>query len=400
MIISAPTDYREAARRRLPRFLFDYIDGGAVTENTMNCNAEALQTIALRQRVLQGVGAPSLETQILGRRWALPIALGPVGATGMYARRGEVQAARAAAATGIPYTLSTVSVCPIEEVARGTAGELWSQLYVLKDRGYMRNALERAWAAGMHTLVFTVDMPVAGSRYRDRRSGMSGPAATLRQYLQAALHAVWALDVGVLGRPLSFGNIEAYFGRRMTMNDYMGFISGNFDPSIAWSELEWIRDSWKGKLILKGLLDPEDARDAKRLGADGIVVSNHGGRQLDGAMPTARALPRVVDAVGSDLTVLVDSGIRSGLDVVRMLALGAKGVLLGRAYIYALAAGGKRGVSHLLELFAADMKVTMTLIGAKSPAHITRSALDSAARLFSDELRSQVASVPRSVGAR
>jgi len=378
MIISAPTDYREAARRRLPRFLFDYIDGGAVTENTMTSNAAALQTIALRQRVLQGVGEPSLDAAIMGSRWAMPIALGPVGATGMYARRGEVQAARAAAAAGVPYTLSTVSVCPIEEVARGASGELWSQLYVLRDRGYMRNALERAWAAGMKTLVFTVDMPVPGSRYRDRRSGMSGPAATLRQYAQAVTHPHWACDVGLLGRPLSFGNIEAYTGRKMSMNDYMGFIGSNFDPSIGWSELEWIRDSWKGKLVIKGLLDPDDARDARRLGADGIVVSNHGGRQLDGTISTARALPDVVDAVGGDLTVLADSGVRSGLDVVRMLALGAKGVLLGRAYIYALAARGQRGVSHLLDLFAADMKITMTLIGAKSPADISRDALDSA----------------------
>ena len=236
MIISAPTDFREAARRRLPRFLFDYIDGGAVTENTMKSNVEALQTVSLRQRVLQGVGEPALETNILGSRWSMPVALGPVGATGMYARRGEVQAARAASATGIPYTLSTVSVCPIEEVARGASGELWSQLYVLKDRGYMRNALERAWASGMKTLVFTVDMPIPGSRYRDRHSGMSGPAATLRQYAQAITHPHWALDVGLLGQPLSFGNIEAYTGRKMSMNDYMGFIANNFDPSIAWSE--------------------------------------------------------------------------------------------------------------------------------------------------------------------
>jgi L-lactate dehydrogenase (cytochrome) len=397
MIISAPSDYREAARRRLPRFLFDYIDGGAVTENTMRSNVEALQRIALRQRVLQGVGSPTLETEILGSEWAMPVALGPVGATGMYARRGEVQAARAAATTGIPYTLSTVSVCPIEEVARGAKGELWSQLYVLKDRGYMHNAMERSWAAGMKTLVFTVDMPVPGSRYRDRHSGMSGPAATLRQYKQATAHPHWAFDVGLLGRPLSFGNIETYTGRKMNMNDYMGFISSNFDPSISWSELEWIRESWKGKLIIKGLLDPEDARDAKRLGADGIVVSNHGGRQLDGAMPTADALPDVVDAVGSELIVLADSGIRSGLDVVRMLALGAKGVLLGRAYIYALARDGQHGVEHLLQLFAADMKVTMTLIGAKSPADITRDKLEAAGRRLGAELKSKTVFVPKAV---
>lgn len=249
----------------------------------------------------------------------------------------------------------------------------------------MRNALERSWAAGMKTLVFTVDMPLPGSRYRDRHSGMSGPRATLRQYVQAMTHPYWALDVGLAGRPLSFGNIETYTGRKMSMEDYMGFLASNFDPSIGWSELEWIRDSWKGKLIVKGLLDPDDARDAVRFGADGIVVSNHGGRQLDGAIPTARALPFVVDAVGDDLTVLVDSGIRSGVDVVRMLALGAKGVLLGRAYIYALAVGGQRAVSHLLELVAGDMKVTMTLIGAKSPAEITRDSLEIAERRIQAE---------------
>jgi L-lactate dehydrogenase (cytochrome) len=371
VIISAPTDFREAARRKLPPFLFDYIDGGAVTEQTMRSNVSELAAIKLRQRVLTSVGEPTLTTEILGTKWSMPIALGPVGATGMYARRGEVQAARAATAKGIPYTLSTVSVCPIEEVAQGADGELWSQLYVLKDRGYMRNALERSWAAGMKTLVFTVDMPVPGSRYRDRHSGMSGPASPLRQVLQAFTHPRWAVEVGLFGQPLSFGNIVKYTGHHMSMSDYMGFIGKNFDPSIGWSELEWIRDEWKGKLILKGILDPEDARDAVRLGADGVIVSNHGGRQLDGAIPTARALPAVADAVGDSLTLLADSGIRSGLDVVRMLALGAKGVLLGRAYIYALAAGGQRGVEHLLELLSADVRVTMVLTGAKSPGEIT-----------------------------
>ncbi|OWW16602.1 alpha-hydroxy-acid oxidizing enzyme [Klebsiella variicola] len=390
MIVSAPSDYREAARRRLPRFLFDYIDGGAVAENTMNANATELASVALRQRVLCGAGEPTLATTILDASWAMPVALGPVGATGMYARRGEVQAARAASRAGIPYTLSTVSVCSIEEVASQASGALWSQLYVLKDRGYMRNALERAWAAGMKTLVFTVDMPIPGSRYRDNRSGMSGPHATLRQYLQACTHPRWAMSVGLAGRPLSFGNIEAYTGHKMTMDDYMGFISNNFDPSIAWHDLEWIRDSWQGKLIIKGILDTDDARNAVRLGADGIVVSNHGGRQLDGAIPTARALPRVVDAVGDDLTVLADSGVRSGVDVIRLLALGAKGVLLGRAYIYALAAAGEAGVAHLLRLFAEDMKVTMTLIGATSPSAISLDCLD---RLEQDQHRTHAVPV-------
>ncbi|HBQ2129252.1 TPA: FMN-dependent L-lactate dehydrogenase LldD [Klebsiella variicola] len=390
MIVSAPSDYREAARRRLPRFLFDYIDGGAVAENTMNANATELASVALRQRVLCGAGEPTLATTILDASWAMPVALGPVGATGMYARRGEVQAARAASRAGIPYTLSTVSVCSIEEVASQASGALWSQLYVLKDRGYMRNALERAWAAGMKTLVFTVDMPIPGSRYRDNRSGMSGPHATLRQYLQACTHPRWAMSLGLAGRPLSFGNIEAYTGHKMTMDDYMGFISNNFDPSIAWHDLEWIRDSWQGKLIIKGILDTDDARNAVRLGADGIVVSNHGGRQLDGAIPTARALPRVVDAVGDDLTVLADSGVRSGVDVIRLLALGAKGVLLGRAYIYALAAAGEAGVAHLLRLFAEDMKVTMTLTGATSPSAISLDCLD---RLEQDQHRTHAVPV-------
>lgn len=390
MIVSAPSDYREAARRRLPRFLFDYIDGGAVAENTMNANATELASVSLRQRVLCGAGEPTLATTILDASWAMPVALGPVGATGMYARRGEVQAARAASRAGIPYTLSTVSVCSIEEVASQASGALWSQLYVLKDRGYMRNALERAWAAGMKTLVFTVDMPIPGSRYRDNRSGMSGPHATLRQYLQACTHPRWAMNVGLAGRPLSFGNIKAYTGHKMTMDDYMGFISNNFDPSIAWHDLEWIRDSWQGKLIIKGILDADDARNAVRLGADGIVVSNHGGRQLDGAIPTARALPRVVDAVGDDLTVLADSGVRSGVDVIRLLALGAKGVLLGRAYIYALAAAGEAGVAHLLRLFAEDMKVTMTLTGATSPSAISLDCLD---RLEQDQHRTHAVPV-------
>ncbi len=376
MIISSPADYREAARRKLPRFLFDYIDGGAVDENTMNANMASLSSVSLRQQVLCGNGAPVLQTRILGSEWAMPVALGPVGATGMYARRGEVQAAGAASAMNIPYTLSTVSVCPIEEVAQHVNGELWSQLYVLRDRGYMRNALERAWAAGMKTLVFTVDMPVPGSRYRDNHSGMSGPCATLRQYCQAVLHPRWALDVGIAGRPLSFGNIETYTGHKMSMDDYMGFISKNFDPSIGWKDLEWIRDTWKGKLIIKGILVPEDARNAVHLGADGIIVSNHGGRQLDGALPTSLALPRIADAVGNQLTILADSGIRSGVDVVRMLALGAKGVLLGRAYIYALAAAGKKGVEHLLNLYAEDIKVTMTLIGATSPEDISSTNLE------------------------
>lgn len=387
MIISAPTDYREAARRRLPRYLFDYIDGGANAEYTLRRNVDDLSQIALRQRVLKNVSELSLGTELFGEKLSLPIVLGPVGITGMFARRGEVQAAQAAASVGIPYTLSTVSICSMEEVQSHCDRSIWFQLYVLKDRGFMRNALVRAEAAGIHTLVFTVDLPVPGSRYRDRHSGMSGPAAPLRRVGQALFKPAWAFDVGLLGRPHDLGNISAYRGRKTGLSDYIGWISSNFDPSIGWKDLEWIRDSWKGKVIIKGILDPEDARDAVRFGADGVVVSNHGGRQLDGVLSTAQALPGIADAVGADLTVLVDSGIRSGLDIVRMLSLGARGVLLGRAYIYALAADGRNGVKHLLDLMATEMRVAMTLCGARSIAELTRDNLVAEASRFSSWAR-------------
>jgi L-lactate dehydrogenase (cytochrome) len=375
MIISASTDYRAAAQRRLPPFLFHYIDGGAYAEHTLRRNVADLADIALRQRILRNVADLSLEAELLGERMAMPVALGPVGLTGMYARRGEVQAARAAASRGIPFTLSTVSVCPIEEVAPAIGRPMWFQLYVLKDRGFMRNALERAKAAGVTTLVFTVDMPTPGARYRDAHSGMSGPNATLRRMLQAVTHPRWAWDVGLRGRPHDLGNISAYRGSPTGLADYIGWLGSNFDASISWKDLEWIREFWTGPMVIKGVLDAEDARDAVRFGADGIVVSNHGGRQLDGVLSTARALPAIADAVKGELEILADSGIRSGLDVVRMLALGADGVLLGRAFVYALAAQGEVGVANLLDLMAKEMRVAMTLTGARRLADISAESL-------------------------
>ncbi|WP_343528420.1 FMN-dependent L-lactate dehydrogenase LldD [Sphingomonas sp.] len=375
MIISAPTDFREAARRRLPPFLFDYIDGGANAEHTLRRNVEDLSQIALRQRVLRDVADLRLDTTLFGRSLAMPVVLAPVGLTGMYARRGEVQAARAAATASVPFTLSTVSVCPIAEVQAASSAPIWFQLYVLKDRGFMRDALERAQGAGVETLIFTVDMPVPGSRYRDRHSGMSGPNAALRRMMQAMTHPRWAWDVGLCGRPHDLGNISAYRGAPTALEDYIGWLGANFDPSIAWRDLEWIRDFWKGSMVIKGILDPDDARDAVRFGADGIIVSNHGGRQLDGVLSSAHALPAIADAIGGTLKILADSGIRSGLDVVRMLALGADAVMIGRAFIYALAADGEAGVAHLLSLFAAEMRVAMALTGAKSVADLDRSAL-------------------------
>ncbi|MFJ2682501.1 MULTISPECIES: FMN-dependent L-lactate dehydrogenase LldD [unclassified Pseudomonas] len=380
MIISSASDYREAARRKLPRFLFDYIDGGAYAEHTLRANSADLTGISLRQRILKNVETLSLETTLFDQPLSMPIILAPVGLTGMFARRGEVQAVKAAENKGIPLCLSTVSVCSIEEVTAHSQQSIWFQLYVLKDRGFMKNALERAKAAGVKNLVFTVDMPTPGARYRDAHSGMSGPFASSRRMLQAMTKPDWAFNVGLMGRPHDLGNISKYLGKAVTLEDYMGWLANNFDPSISWSDLEWIREFWKGPMIIKGILDPQDAKDAVSFGADGIVVSNHGGRQLDGVLSTTKALPPIMQAVGNDLTVLVDSGIRSGLDVVRMLALGAKGVLLGRSMAYALAADGQRGVENMLDIFAKEMRVAMTLTGVTSIGQIDESTLVAATR--------------------
>lgn len=370
MIISSPGDYREAARRRLPPFLFHYIDGGACAEQTLRRNVEDFQAVALRQRVLKNMADLSLETRLFGETLRMPVVLAPVGLTGMYARRGEVQAAKAAASRGVPFTLSTVSVCAIEEVAPAIDRPMWFQLYVLRDRGFMKDALERARAGGVKTLVFTVDMPVPGARYRDARSGMSGPNAPLRRMVQAVTHPRWAWDVGVRGLPHDLGNVSRYLGKATGLADYIGWLGANFDPSISWKDLEWIREFWDGPMIIKGVLDPQDARDAVAFGADGIVVSNHGGRQLDGVLSTARALPAVAEAVNGRMRVLVDSGIRNGLDVVRALALGADAAMIGRPFVYALAAGGQAGVARLLDLIEMEMRVAMTLTGAKSVSEI------------------------------
>lgn len=375
MIISSANDYREAARRRLPPFLFHYIDGGAYAEYTLKRNVEDLSSIALRQRVLNDMTHLDLSTEIFGEKLSLPVALSPVGLTGMYARRGEVQAATAADKKGIPFTMSTVSVCPIEEVAPKLSRPMWFQLYVLRDREFMKNVLERAKAAGCSTLVFTVDMPVPGARYRDAHSGMSGPNAAMRRYMQSVTHPHWAMNVGLLGRPHDLGNVSKYLGKAIGLEDYIGWLGNNFDPSISWKDLEWIRDFWDGAMVIKGILDPQDAKDAVKFGADGIVVSNHGGRQLDGVMSTATALPKIADAVKGDIKILVDSGIRNGLDVVRMLAMGADLCMLGRAFVYALAAEGQAGVANLLELIDKEMRVAMTLTGANRIQDITRDCL-------------------------
>jgi L-lactate dehydrogenase (cytochrome) len=376
VIISSPIDFREAARRKLPRFLFDYLDGGAGTEMTLRNNLNDLSSIALRQRVLTEVSNVNLEFELFGRKQALPVILAPVGLTGMYARRGEVQVARAAADAGVPFCLSTVSVCALEEVAPASSAPLWFQLYMLRDRGFMRDLLARVKAAGCSTLVFTVDMPVPGVRYRDMHSGMSGPHAATRRSLQAITRPAWAWDVGVRGRPHTLGNIAPVLGRSSGLEDFIGWLAANFDPSVGWRDLEWIRDLWDGPLVIKGILDPDDARAAVALEADGIVVSNHGGRQLDGAQSTACALPRIAEAVGGGLAIFADSGVRCGTDIVRLLALGANAVLIGRAFVYALSASGQTGVTRLLGMLAKEMRVAMTLTGAADISQISRDVLE------------------------
>jgi L-lactate dehydrogenase (cytochrome) len=377
-------DYREMARRRLPRFLFDYIDGGSYDERTLRANVTDLSDIALRQRVLRDVSAIDLSTELFGQRMAMPVALAPIGLAGINARRGETQAARAAERAGVPFTLSTVSACPMREVRAAVERPFWFQLYMIRDRGFMRDLLAAAREAQCSALLFTVDMPVPGSRYRDLRSGLAGApglGGQLRRFVQAIQRPHWAWDVGVMGRPHQLGNVAPMLGDHSGLEDFFAWMRGNFDSSVTWRDLDFVRSEWAGPLILKGILDPDDAREAAALGADGIVVSNHGGRQLDGVPSTARALPAIADAVGDRLTLLADGGIRSGLDVVRMLALGAHGVLIGRAWAWALAGAGQRGVAHVLELIAAEMRVAMALTGVTRVADIDRNIIaGSAAR--------------------
>ncbi len=378
MTVASVSDYRAAARRRLPRFLFDYIDGGSYAETTLRRNVVDLAEVALRQRVLRDVSAIDLSAELFGRRQALPVVLAPIGLAGMNARRGECQAVRAAERAGIPFTLSTVGACSIGEVAAAATSPFWFQLYMIRDRAFMKDLLAAARGAGCSALVFTVDMPVPGSRYRDYHSGLagaSGPLGAARRFGQALARPGWAWDVGVRGRPHTLGSVAPVLKGRTGLEDFFAWMRGNFDPSVSWRDIEAIRAEWDGLLIIKGILDAEDAREAAALGADGLVVSNHGGRQLDGVPSSARALPAIADAVGDRLTLLADGGIRSGLDVVRMLALGAKGVMLGRAWAWALAAGGERGIVHMLEIIAAEMRVAMALTGVTRTIDIDENIL-------------------------
>jgi len=374
MMLASYEDYRDAARRRLPRVLFDYIDGGAYDEHTLARNVEDLKAITLNQRVMHDVSKVDMSLELFGQTLAAPLILAPVGLTGMYARRGETQAARAAKTAGLPFCLSTMGLCSIDEVAKAAAPP-WFQLYVMKDRGHMRELLHRAKDAGCPVLMLTVDLQTPGTRYRDVRSGMTGRggmSAQIAQGIDGLTHPAWFWDVYLNGRPHAFGNLPSAIPEARSLTDFWQWIGANFDPSMTWKDVEAIREIWTGPILIKGVLHAGDAREAVKCGVDGIVVSNHGGRQLDGVLSSIAALPRIVDAVGPETQVLMDGGVHSGLDVVKALSLGAKACLIGRAWAFALAAGGEAKVAQTLGRIKAEMRTAMMLTGCTSLDEVRR----------------------------
>jgi L-lactate dehydrogenase (cytochrome) len=371
-------DYRELARRKLPRQIFDYVDGGAFGESTLSANREDLHHIQFRQRVLRDVSERRLATTVLGEEIAMPLILAPVGFGGMLARRAEVQAARAAERAGIPFCESTLSICGIEEVSAAVKRPIWFQLYVMKDRSYAEDLMARAQAAGCTTLILTVDLAVVGQRYRDGRNGISGRiprSKRLRRGYDLFGHTSWMRDVALGGKPLTFGNLEKALPDAKVPGDFQAWVASQFDPSVTWDDIEWLRSHWSGKIALKGILDPDDAKEAVARGADAVIVSNHGGRQLDDVPSTIRSLPAIADAVGDQCEVLMDGGIRSGLDVVKALSLGARACLIGRPWAYAVAARGERGVDHILRIFASEMSVTLGLTGVNDVKDLDRTVI-------------------------
>ena len=361
-------DYRHLAERRLPRFLFDYIDGGAGDEHTLVANCRDFQRLHLRQRVLCDVEGPDTRCELIGQAASMPLALAPLGMAGLYAWRGEVQAARAAATAGVPFALSTVGICPLAEVHAASAQPCWFQLYMLRDREAVLGLLQQARANGCDTLLFTVDLPVAGIRRRDIRNGMLDGSwrGKLAKAAQLAQRPGWLLDVGMRGKPHHFGNLADQVANPNDLRAFKAWLDAQFDPCVTWRDIRWLREQWKGKLILKGILEPHDALQALDSGADGIVLSNHGGRQLDGVASSIRQLPAVARALDQRLPILLDGGIRSGVDILKALALGAQGVMIGRPWAWALAAGGEAAVARLLASLQRELAVAMALSGVNS----------------------------------
>lgn len=373
------SDYRLKAEKRLPRFLFDYLDGGAYAELTLRRNVADFEALELRQRILRDVSALTTEKSFLGNNLTMPLALSPVGLSGMMARRGEAAAAKVAGEFGIPYCLSTLSICSVEEVAAATKGPLWFQLYMMRDRGAVADLIARAKAAGASALVLTVDLPVVGTRYRDVRNTMSGGGgawARLRRGLVSyMLHPGWVADVGLRGTPHILANVAPYVKNASTPADFAAWANSSLDPSVSWNDIKWVRAHWDGPLIIKGILDPEDAVLAVGHEVEGIIVSNHGGRQLDGVSSSIRAVGPIADAVSGRARIIMDGGVRSGQDILKALASGADLAMMGRPWVYALAGGGEKGLRHLLTAMKGELAVSMALTGAVSTDQISSQLL-------------------------
>ncbi len=368
-------DLRARAHRRVPRAFIDYAEAGSYAQETLRANRADLERIALRQRILVDVSARSTATAILGEPVAAPFALAPIGLLGMQHGDGEILACRAAQAAGIPFTLSTMSICSVEDVAEAVDRPFWFQLYVMRDKGFVRELIARAASAQCSALVLTVDLQVLGQRHCDVRNGMTvPPEIKIKNLIDIATKPAWALSVA-RGRRKTFGNLAGHVKGMENVNSLAQWIAGQFDPALSWRDVEWVKSQWPGKLILKGILDTDDARTAVSAGADAIVVSNHGGRQLDGAPSSIAALPRIADAVGGETEVLFDGGIRTGADLVRAIALGARACLVGRSYVYGLGAGGQAGVARAIEILRNEFDVTMSLCGARSVGEIGRQVL-------------------------
>ena len=375
-------DLRSLAQRRIPRAIFEYADRGSYDEVTLSANRRDLQEINLRQRVMIDVSNRSTTTKILGDDVSMPLIIAPTGLTGLFHGDGEIHGARAAQAFGIPFTLSTMSICSIEDVAAAVSKPFWFQLYVMRDRAFTKTLIERAIAAKCSALVLTLDLQIQGQRHRDIKNGLAvPPKLTLANALDIMTKPSWAMKV-LMGKRRTFGNLAAQREKSESMNTLSHWIAGQFDPSLSWKDVEWVRSIWPGKLILKGVIDPDDARIAAETGADAVIVSNHGGRQLDGAISSISALPPIVEAIGDKTELLFDGGILSGQDVMKAIALGAKGCMIGKAWLYGLAAMGEAGVTRTLQIMQKELDVSMALTGTRTIAQIDRSVLhiDSDAR--------------------
>jgi L-lactate dehydrogenase (cytochrome) len=375
MTVTTVADLRRIAQRRIPRAIFDYADRGSYAERTITANRADIERINLRQRVMIDVSERSLATTLLGEEVGLPLAIAPTGLTGLFHQDGEIHGARAAQKANIPFCLSTMSICSIEDVRAAVERPFWFQLYVMRDRGFARSLIERAIAAECSALVLTVDLQIQGQRHNDIKNGLSvPPRLTVKNALDIALKPAWALGV-LLGKRRTFGNLAGQVRGADSLTTLSQWIAGQFDPSLSWKDIEWVRSIWPGKLILKGILDLEDARIAAGSGADAMVVSNHGGRQLDGAVSSISALPAIAQTYGGDIEILFDGGIQSGQDLIKALALGARGALIGKSFLYGLAAQGEAGVSQVIDIIRRELDVSMALTGCRDVRAIDRSIL-------------------------